>query len=53
MGQRLWQASGRNSVKFDGWVQLDLLDVDRSSFGLDLRILLRTISVVLRGEGAS
>jgi lipopolysaccharide/colanic/teichoic acid biosynthesis glycosyltransferase len=34
-------------------MQLDLLYVDRWSFGLDLRILLRTIPVVLRGEGAS
>jgi lipopolysaccharide/colanic/teichoic acid biosynthesis glycosyltransferase len=49
----LWQVSGRNSVDFDGWMQLDLLYVDRWSFGLDLRILLRTIPVVLRGEGAS
>jgi exopolysaccharide biosynthesis polyprenyl glycosylphosphotransferase len=49
----LWQVSGRNSVDFDGWMQLDLLYVDRWSFGLDLRILIRTIPVVLRGEGAS
>ncbi len=48
----LWQVSGRNSVDFEGWMQLDLLYVDRWSLGLDLRILLRTIPVVLRGEGA-
>jgi exopolysaccharide biosynthesis polyprenyl glycosylphosphotransferase len=48
----LWQVSGRNSVDFDGWMRLDLLYVDRWSLGLDLRILLRTIPVVLRGEGA-
>jgi exopolysaccharide biosynthesis polyprenyl glycosylphosphotransferase len=49
----LWQVSGRNTVDFDGWMQLDLLYVDRWSFGLDLRILLRTLPVVLKGEGAS
>jgi exopolysaccharide biosynthesis polyprenyl glycosylphosphotransferase len=49
----LWQVSGRNTVDFDGWMQLDLLYVDRWSLGLDLRILLRTIPVVLKGEGAS
>ena len=49
----LWQVSGRNTVDFDGWMQLDLLYVDRWSLGLDFRILLRTIPVVLRGEGAS
>jgi exopolysaccharide biosynthesis polyprenyl glycosylphosphotransferase len=49
----LWQVSGRNSVDFDGWMQLDLFYIDRWSLGLDLKILLRTIPVVLRGEGAS
>jgi lipopolysaccharide/colanic/teichoic acid biosynthesis glycosyltransferase len=49
----LWQVSGRNSVDFDGWMQLDLFYVDRWSLGLDLKILLRTIPVVLRGQGAS
>jgi exopolysaccharide biosynthesis polyprenyl glycosylphosphotransferase len=48
----LWQVSGRNSVDFDGWMQLDLKYVDGWSFGLDLRILLRTIPVVIQGEGA-
>jgi lipopolysaccharide/colanic/teichoic acid biosynthesis glycosyltransferase len=48
----LWQVSGRNQVDFEGWMELDLLYVDRWSPGLDLRILLRTIPVVLRGEGA-
>ena len=40
-------------VDFDGWMQMDLFYVDRWSLGLDLRILLRTIPVVLRGAGAS
>jgi exopolysaccharide biosynthesis polyprenyl glycosylphosphotransferase len=49
----LWQVSGRNAVDFEGWMQMDLFYVDRWSLGLDLEILLRTIPVVLRGEGAS
>jgi len=49
----LWQVSGRNAVDFDGWMQMDVFYVDRWSLGLDLRILLRTIPVVLRGDGAS
>lgn len=48
----LWQVSGRNSVDFEAWMQLDLAYVDHWSPGLDLRILLRTIPVVLRGDGA-
>ena len=48
----LWQVSGRDAVDFEGWMQMDLLYVDRWSLGLDLKILLRTIPVVVRGESA-
>jgi exopolysaccharide biosynthesis polyprenyl glycosylphosphotransferase len=48
----LWQVSGRDAVDFEGWMQMDLHYVDRWSLGLDLEILLRTIPVVIRGEGA-
>jgi lipopolysaccharide/colanic/teichoic acid biosynthesis glycosyltransferase len=40
-------------VNFDAWMRMDLLYVDEWSLALDLKILLRTIPVVLRGEGAS
>jgi exopolysaccharide biosynthesis polyprenyl glycosylphosphotransferase len=49
----LWQVSGRSMVNFDAWMRLDLRYVDQWSLALDLKILLRTIPVVLRGEGAS
>jgi exopolysaccharide biosynthesis polyprenyl glycosylphosphotransferase len=49
----LWQVAGRNTVDFDEWMRMDLLYVDRWSLGLDLKILLRTIPVVLSGAGAS
>jgi lipopolysaccharide/colanic/teichoic acid biosynthesis glycosyltransferase len=45
--------SGRNTIDFEGWMQLDLAYVDGWSLGLDLKILLRTVPVVIRGEGAS
>jgi len=48
----LWQVSGRSMVNFEEWMELDLAYVDRWSLALDLRILLRTIPVVLRGDGA-
>ena len=48
----LWQIGGRNRVSdFDEWVQLDLAYIDTWSLTLDLRILLQTIIVVLRGTG--
>ena len=49
----LWQISGRNNVtSFDRWVALDLEYIDNRSPLLDLRILLKTIPVVLFGWGA-
>jgi lipopolysaccharide/colanic/teichoic acid biosynthesis glycosyltransferase len=49
----LWQVSGRNNVKdFRDWVRLDLEYIDNWSLWLDLKILARTIPVVLLGAGA-
>ena len=49
----LWQISGRNGVKdFHDWVRLDLEYIDNWSLWLDLKILFRTIPVVLLGTGA-
>jgi len=48
----LWQVNGRNRVSdFDEWVRMDLNYIDRWSLWLDLRILLCTVAVVLRGTG--
>ncbi len=49
----LWQASGRNTIKdFNEWMKLDLEYIDNWSLWLDFKILLKTIPVVLSGEGA-
>jgi exopolysaccharide biosynthesis polyprenyl glycosylphosphotransferase len=48
----LWQISGRNTVAFDQWMKLDLEYIDNWSLWLDIKILLRTIPVVLTGLGA-
>lgn len=49
----LWQCSGRSNISsFDEWVRLDLQYIREWSLLLDLKILLRTIPVVLRGHGA-
>jgi exopolysaccharide biosynthesis polyprenyl glycosylphosphotransferase len=49
----LWQVSGRNNVRdFSDWVRLDLEYIDNWSLWLDLKILARTIPVVLIGTGA-
>jgi lipopolysaccharide/colanic/teichoic acid biosynthesis glycosyltransferase len=48
----LWQINGRHKVnEFDHWVELDLKYIRERSFWLDLKILAKTIPVVLRGTG--
>jgi exopolysaccharide biosynthesis polyprenyl glycosylphosphotransferase len=48
----LWQVNGRSDVSFNEWVRMDLEYIDQWSLGLDMKILLRTIPVVLKGAGA-
>jgi len=43
----LWQVSGRNNLSYDTRVQLDLRYARRRTFWLDLRIILRTVGVIL------
>jgi exopolysaccharide biosynthesis polyprenyl glycosylphosphotransferase len=49
----LWQISGRNSIGFDKWMELDMRYIDEWSLWLDLRILAGTIPAVFRGTGAA
>jgi exopolysaccharide biosynthesis polyprenyl glycosylphosphotransferase len=49
----LWQVSGRNSLPFDKWMDLDMQYIDTWSLWLDLKILARTVPAVLRGTGAA
>ena len=42
----------RSETAFDKWIAQDLAYIDQRSFGLDIKILLKTIPVVLRGTGA-
>jgi exopolysaccharide biosynthesis polyprenyl glycosylphosphotransferase len=48
----LWQISGRSRIGFQEWMRLDLEYIRHRSFGLDLRILMRTIPAVLSRDGA-
>ncbi|MCU0224077.1 MAG: sugar transferase [Acidobacteria bacterium] len=48
----LWQVGGRNEIDFDSWMKLDMEYIDNWSLGLDLKILLKTIPVVLMARGA-
>jgi lipopolysaccharide/colanic/teichoic acid biosynthesis glycosyltransferase len=49
----LWQVSGRSAIRdLSEWARLDLEYIRDWSLGLDLRILVRTVPAVLRGDGA-
>lgn len=49
----LWQVQGRSTIPFEKWMELDLKYIDQWSLCLDLKILLKTIPVVLKGSGAA
>lgn len=48
----LWQVSGRNNTSYEERVELDRDYVERHSLWLDLRILVKTINVVVARDGA-
>jgi len=48
----LWQVNGRSEVPFDEMISLDLLYAATWSLRRDLKLLVRTVSAVLRGDGA-
>ena len=49
----MWQVSGRNEItNFEDVVKLDIEYIDNWSLGLDMKIIWRTIVVVLNRKGA-
>ncbi len=48
----IWQISGRSNLPFEKWLELDLAYIENWSIWLDLKILLKTIPIVLKGSGA-
>lgn len=47
----IWQVSGRNDLGYDERVRMDVDYLRRRAFGLDLVLMLRTLSVVAAGTG--
>ncbi|HEX3280855.1 MAG TPA: sugar transferase [Pyrinomonadaceae bacterium] len=47
----LWQVSGRNRLPFEEMVKLDLFYIENWSLLFDLKIILRTVMVMVRGDG--
>jgi lipopolysaccharide/colanic/teichoic acid biosynthesis glycosyltransferase len=49
----VWQVSGRSKTSFDDMVRMDLRYTRTCSLALDLKILIKTVKVVLEGDGAN
>lgn len=48
----LWQVSGRSNLDFDERIELELFYAQNWTFWLDIKILFKTVLVVIRGRGA-
>ena len=48
----LWQISGRNHVGFTEMVEMDISYIQKSSMLFDLKVIFRTILVIIKPNGA-
>jgi len=48
-----WQINGRNKVSFEDWMKMDMEYIDNWKLSYDLKILFKTIPVVLKSKGAA
>lgn len=49
----IWQVSGRNSIDFDQWVELDLQYIKERSLWLDIKLIFKTVFVLFGDRNAS
>lgn len=49
----IWQVSGRNSIGFNEWVNLDINYIENRSLLLDIKLIIKTIPVLLGDKNAS
>jgi lipopolysaccharide/colanic/teichoic acid biosynthesis glycosyltransferase len=48
-----WQVSGRSNIDFSGQVKLDVRYIETAGFWVDVKILAKTVSAVMAGDGAA
>ena len=48
----LWQVSGRNDIDYNERVSLDMEYIDNQSFWLDIKIIIKTVQVMIFRKGA-
>lgn len=47
----IWQVSGRNNIPFEEWMKLDMEYIDNWSLSRDAMLILKTVKVMLVGDG--
>lgn len=49
----IWQVSGRNSIGFDEWMEMDLEYITTRSLWMDIKLIFKTVGVLFGDEHAS
>ena len=48
-----WQVSGRNNIDFEDWMKLDCKYVDERSTWIDIKLIFKTVGVLVGDKNAS
>lgn len=49
----IWQTSGRNTIAFDEWVEMDLEYIRKRNLKLDIKLIFKTVGVLFGDDNAS
>lgn len=49
----IWQVSGRNSIGFDEWMEMDLEYIEKRDLWMDIKLIFKTVGVLFGDENAS
>lgn len=49
----IWQVSGRNSIGFDEWVEMDLDYIKNRNLFMDIKLIFKTVGVLFGDDNAS
>lgn len=49
----IWQVSGRNSIGFDEWIEMDLEYIEKRNLWIDAKLIFKTVGVLFGDDNAS
>ena len=49
----IWQVSGRNSIGFEEWMEMDLEYIEKRNLWMDTKLIFKTVGVLFGDENAS